>query len=217
MDNEIKKDENKANLFTALSAVVDDLSSVRKDGDSYSGKYATMSAILEIVNPALRAHGLSICHTVERVNDRECLKSLLCHSSGEYIVSRIPLILNKNDMQGLGSAITYARRYATQSLLNLAIADHDDDGDSNTVKNSKNKKQNATAKYTTRSIPKPKLINKSQLKEIETTLCDDDELLHKILKWLKIEELSQLPASRYESCVNWILNQHMANEEALHG
>ena len=39
--------------------------------------------------------------------------------------TRVPLVLNKQDMQGLGSAITYARRYGIMSLLNLPAEDDD--------------------------------------------------------------------------------------------
>ena len=53
----------------------------------------------------------------------------LVHESGESFVTAIPLVLGKNDMQGLGSAITYARRYGIMSLLNLPA--EDDDGEQN--------------------------------------------------------------------------------------
>jgi hypothetical protein len=46
---------------------------------------------------------------------------------GEGEAGRMPLLLAKDDMQGLGSALTYARRYALSSVLNL-VADEDDDG-----------------------------------------------------------------------------------------
>jgi hypothetical protein len=48
-------------------------------------------------------------------------------ATGEGEAGRMPLLLNKDDMQGLGSAHTYARRYALSSVLNL-VADEDDDG-----------------------------------------------------------------------------------------
>jgi len=41
------------------------------------------------------------------------------------VSSNVPLVLAKNDMQGMGSAITYARRYGIMSLLNIPAEDDD--------------------------------------------------------------------------------------------
>jgi hypothetical protein len=52
----------------------------------------------------------------------------LAHApTGDAIEGTMPLLLSKNDAQGQGSAITYARRYALCAVLNL-VADDDDDG-----------------------------------------------------------------------------------------
>ena len=69
----------------------------------------------------------------------------LVHESGESFVTAIPLVLGKNDMQGLGSAITYARRYGIMSLLNLPA--EDDDGEQN--------RKGATPKLVSTDAPEP--------------------------------------------------------------
>jgi len=67
----------------------------------------------------------SSCVTIEGQN---YLIGTLSHSSGEWIRTFIPLIADKMDMQKMGSAISYARRYALSSLCHIAT--EDDDGES---------------------------------------------------------------------------------------
>jgi hypothetical protein len=50
---------------------------------------------------------------------------MLVHASGQFIEGRTPLLLVSADMQGLGSAISYARRYGYQSILGLVQIDDD--------------------------------------------------------------------------------------------
>jgi hypothetical protein len=60
---------------------------------------------------------------------RPVLRTVLTHGpSGEEITSDTPLYLSRNDMQGLGAAITYARRYAWAAMLGIA-AEEDTDGE----------------------------------------------------------------------------------------
>jgi hypothetical protein len=57
----------------------------------------------------------------------DTLTTSLIHKSGQWIESEMPLHLPKQDPQGQGSAVTYARRYAYMAILGL-VADDDDDG-----------------------------------------------------------------------------------------
>ncbi len=49
----------------------------------------------------------------------------------------------KNDPQGIGSCITYQKRYALTSILNLSISDPDDDGNYATYGNGTEKSDKA--------------------------------------------------------------------------
>lgn len=63
-------------------------------------------------------------------NGQPALRTRLIHSeTGEFIESTMPLILAKNDPQGQGSAITYARRYALAAIFGVT-GEKDDDGNS---------------------------------------------------------------------------------------
>jgi hypothetical protein len=49
----------------------------------------------------------------------------LPHSSGEWIESTVALLLQRQDMQGLGSATTYAKRYALASMVGAVTEEGD--------------------------------------------------------------------------------------------
>jgi hypothetical protein len=91
----------------------------------YKSKYASLSNILEQIQIPLAESGL--CFT-QFPTDNNTLTTILVHSeSGEYIQGSYCITPVKNDPQSVGSAITYARRYALGAILGLNI-DDDDDG-----------------------------------------------------------------------------------------
>ena len=102
----------------------DETATVRSDKGSYSYGYISLESIVEIVGPILSRHKL-VWTTLPGVHE---LSYRLMHAeTGEALVGTMGLELGKPDMQGLGSALTYARRYALTAVLNL-VADEDDDG-----------------------------------------------------------------------------------------
>jgi hypothetical protein len=95
-----------------------------KSGGSYTFKYAPLDAILEAVRPALSANGLAI--TSLMVDGCKAIKTMLVHESGELLEHEMPLG-NVENIQALGSEITYLRRYGITAMLCIA-PDEDDDG-----------------------------------------------------------------------------------------
>jgi hypothetical protein len=102
---------------------------VKSDKGSYKYTYTSLDAIVEKIGPILNKHGL-VWLTLPTRDDRgePALNYRLCHAAtGEVIEGTMPLMLSKADPQGLGSALTYCRRYSLCAVLNL-VADDDDDG-----------------------------------------------------------------------------------------
>ena len=95
-----------------------------KTGASYKFSYAPLEAILDAVRKPLGDNGLALAQML----DDGALVTMLLHESGASIEGRIA-IPGTNDVQALGSAITYLRRYAIQAMLGIA-AEEDDDGNS---------------------------------------------------------------------------------------
>ena len=61
------------------------------------------------------------------MNDKNALVTMLADSSGQWVKSIMPIPPNKGDAQSMGSAISYARRYALSALV--GISQMDDDGE----------------------------------------------------------------------------------------
>jgi hypothetical protein len=89
---------------------------------------------MDEVRPILAKHGLTVIQgmTVPHTDDNGAVRSfvletMLLHKSGEFLTNAAVMPVSKNDAQGVGSAITYGRRYGVSALLALAT-DEDDDG-----------------------------------------------------------------------------------------
>lgn len=94
-----------------------------KSGGKYKFSYATIRHIVETVKPLLAKYKLSYTQLLEPDGT---VRTILMHESGEYLISSL-LIKGDQTPQGIGSAITYAKRYSLSSILGI-IADDDDDG-----------------------------------------------------------------------------------------
>lgn len=89
--------------------------------------YADLTAIINATRPALAANGLAIAQFPAAEGNVVTVETVLTHSSGQWIGGMTSLTASKADAQGIGAAITYAKRYGLAAILNVA-ADEDDDG-----------------------------------------------------------------------------------------
>jgi hypothetical protein len=90
-------------------------------------KYADLGSVIDATFPALHANGFAVMQPAGMDDMGQFVETHFCHISGKTFSSRIYLVIGKNDMQGVGSAHTYARRYG---LLAMAgVAPEDDDGE----------------------------------------------------------------------------------------
>ena len=117
-------------LAKALSSFQGTVQTVKRDSANphFRSRFASLESAITTAAPHLAAHGLAVAQTLSWDGSNDLLTTTLMHTSGQWIVDGQRLFLNKEDAQSHGSAITYARRYALQSILNLAAAD--DDGNS---------------------------------------------------------------------------------------
>ena len=92
-------------------------------------KYADLQSVIDAVKGALNKNGIAFLQTPSPSDDgRLNLTTRLIHESGEWIEDTATCPLQKQDPQGLGSALTYLRRYSLSAICGL-YAD-DDDGQS---------------------------------------------------------------------------------------
>lgn len=123
----MEKSTSIKNIAAALIKFHGAVGKIPKDAKNpfFKSKYATLSSILDAISTPLETAGLSYSQLPDGNNG---LTTILMHSeSGEYLQSTYEMHPAKNDPQGIGSAITYARRYALGAILGLNI-DDDDDG-----------------------------------------------------------------------------------------
>jgi len=101
-----------------------------RSGGAYTFSYAPLDAILGAVRSALAKAGLALTQAVVTdANNTDNLRTILLHSSGEFLANETPIYSTGGDnaSQAYGSGLTYARRYGITALLCIA-ADEDDDG-----------------------------------------------------------------------------------------
>lgn len=118
--------QNTSEIYSALSAAQGEFPEIPKTKTGHGYKYADIADILKAVRPILSKHGLCVFQEV----DGERLVTTLGHSSGAEIASVYPLVQDgtgrMNNIQRIGAALTYARRYSLTALLGVA-ADEDID------------------------------------------------------------------------------------------
>lgn len=94
------------------------------DNPFFKSKYASLATILSAIKEPLQKAKLVL--TQHPTGENELTTTLIHAPSGEYMASVYKMTPAKNDPQGLGSAITYQRRYAIGAILNLNIEEDDD-------------------------------------------------------------------------------------------
>jgi hypothetical protein len=126
----MKTSDSISKISAAIVKAQGELNAVHKDGNNphFRSKYATLQNIVESTRDTLRKHGLAVVQTFGETDGTYInLITTLLHESGEYISGTFTMRPSKADPQGLGSATTYARRYALSAVLGI-VADEDDDG-----------------------------------------------------------------------------------------
>ena len=127
-------------IASALAKAQMNMGSALKQSNNphFKSKYADLASVMDACLPALNEAGIAVIQPTGEDDAGRYVETILIHGdSGEQLTCRVPLIIAKNDMQGYGSAVTYARRYGLMAMA--GIAPEDDDG-------------NAAAK----AAPKPK-------------------------------------------------------------
>ena len=122
-------------LGAALAKVQGALKPAVKSSNNpyFKSKYADLQSCWDSCRALLSANGLSVVQTFNESDggDSVTVSTTLLHSSGQWISGDLTMKPAKADPQGIGSAITYARRYALAAIVGI-VADEDDDGNAAT-------------------------------------------------------------------------------------
>ena len=128
----MEKSESIAELAKALALVQGQIKGAVKTSENpfFKAKYADLSSVWEACRKPLSANNLAVVQTTDFIDGYPgvVIETILLHSSGEWISGRLGMSPAKTDPQGIGSAITYARRYALAAIVGIAPEDDDAEG-----------------------------------------------------------------------------------------
>lgn len=116
-----------AEIAGALAKAQGMMSDASKDAlnPHFKSKYADLAAVRAVVREPLAVNDLALIQPARLQDGKVEVETMLLHKSGEYIAETLQMPVGKNDAHGVGSAISYARRYGLMSLLGLAADDDD--------------------------------------------------------------------------------------------
>jgi hypothetical protein len=121
-------------ISAALSKAQNELENADKNAANphFRSKYADLAEILNTVRPTLSKHGLAVSQHPAFAEGMVHVTTLLSHTSGQWMQSCVSSPIGKADSQGVGSAITYLRRYSLAAVA--GVAQEDDDGNAASAK-----------------------------------------------------------------------------------
>lgn len=193
----MKTSESISKISAALLKAQRAITFASKDATNphFKNKYADLPAVIDAIKPALNEAGIMFLQTPSPSDSGSlALTTRLLHESGEWIEDMATLPLPKNDPQGYGSAMTYARRYALAAITGL----YQDDDDGNAA-----------------SGPKPPAkpvakLTMDQVAAIEDAAKSAGLTVEQICAAGKVKTLAEISASSYTNLINWIGKQKEA-------
>lgn len=167
------------NLLQALHKAMAEMADPKKNATNpaFRNRYADLGAVLESIEGPLQRHGLILTQQIHAEGGATMLVTTLWHAeSGESMASSTPLQPEKNTAQGLGSAISYMRRYTIKALF--CLSDVDDDG--------------SEASRPARPASKPGPVTQAVAKATNGTVLSSPEIVGMMKEAKDIETLDKL-------------------------
>lgn len=208
-------------LASALAKAQGLIKTAAMDGFNpfFKSRYATLGSVWDACRKALQECSLSVTQFPVSTADGAGVTTTLLHSSGQWMRETLILPLPKDDAQGSGSAIRYARRYALAAVLGIVDED-DDDGNAASGKHRPEQKpaQEPAKQASQKPASKPADSAKSQIPPpsdweqivnigqglIKHHVAKEGELLKEIREKLSLSEkvkIPELPPAERKKCV----------------
>lgn len=169
----------------------------------YKSKYADLTSVFDACRKPLGDNSIAVVQTTVPSSDGVTLKTMLIHSSGEWVSSELYLKPKDMSPQSVGSALTYARRYGISSLVGISS---DEDDDSNAAQPEKPTSQPRTPSEA--YLPKVKSLSEAQLKRLFAIASSAGWNTDSVKAYLKItygkETTKDLSQRQYEEMCAYI-------------
>lgn len=129
----MEKSDQISELASALSKAQGIIVPASKSADNpfFRSKYADLAAVWEVARDPLYKHGLAVTQLPSAEGNVVTVETILTHSSGQYISSKLTMTAKDAGPQAIGSCITYIRRYSLSAVVGIA-SEIDDDGNAAT-------------------------------------------------------------------------------------
>jgi hypothetical protein len=114
-------------IVPALIKAIGAMESARKESSNpaFKSKYADLTSVMDAAKPALGDNGIAVMQPVTADGEGVLVATVLIHTSGQWIGSRLALTPKDGSPQATGSAITYGRRYGLAGILGMTAEDDD--------------------------------------------------------------------------------------------
>lgn len=144
----MQKSETIGELAKALCKVQAGLKPALKDSQNpyFKSSYADLNSVWDACRELLTSNGLAVAQMNLPTENGVIVETMLMHTSGEWISGELFLPLAKHDPQGVGSALTYGRRYGLAAMVGI-VADVDDDGNHASGKTQQPQQRAQTRQY----------------------------------------------------------------------
>jgi hypothetical protein len=175
------KSESIKEIATALAKAQGEVENADKNAINphFKNRYADLSELLNTVRPVFSKHGISIIQSPSFSDGVASVETLMAHTSGEWMSGTASCTVTKNDAQGVGSAITYLRRYSLAAMC--GITQEDDDGSTAVGKK-----------------PEPiQVINQEQFDILAELILETKTQAPKFCTAMGIKTLAELPAGKF--------------------
>lgn len=161
----MNKSETIGKLAKAIALAQLEVENAVKDtkNEFFKSSYADLAAVLNVIRPVFSKHNIAIVQLPSFASPIASVETMLIHESGEFISNVCSSPVGKQDAQGIGSAITYLRRYSLAAFC--GIAQEDDDG--NGASDKGNTKPPANK-------PQTKTVESKRLSNDEREMCVKD-------------------------------------------
>lgn len=172
-------------IAAAFVAAQKDFNPAIKDATNphFRSKYADLAACVNAVIDALNANGIALIQKTHESDNGVIVETVFVHESGETMdCGRLQVPADKQNPQGYGAALTYARRYSL--MASCGIAPEDDDGN---------------------SASKP--VSDQQAANIQALAEEVGVPLDRICEKLSVSSIDKIPAAQYQSVINKLQKQ----------
>ncbi len=125
----MNRSEQVNELFAALAKAQGQMQDAEKDATNphFRSRYANLASVRRAVRQPLSDNGLILSQFIRTGDGFIEVETIIGHQSGQYMSETTPFPVLQFTPQGIGSSISYARRYTAMAILGLAASDDDDD------------------------------------------------------------------------------------------